>query len=325
MSQRVAGALFCLLIGTSAARATDPAAGTGGAAFMKVGVGSARALAMGRSYVSLAEGTEAITWNPAGLALAQQREWSYSYYRYIQDIESPMYMAYSHPLGRTVLGANIAYMSMVFKDGELRDTLGRPMEATETKVQNGFATMSIARSFWYEKVFLGASLKGVYEDNAGSVHDVVVGDVGALLKPNSYISFGFAEQNLGASTSRIARITRVGASMRVMGLLTPAMEITNESDGPTRLGLGAEFLMPEELLQVGQIYLRIGYRSTDDLGQALERDRSLMYPLVGSPKLSFGLGLFTTQAFGYGLSFDYALVSYGALGMADMMTLKVKF
>jgi len=325
MSHRVAGALFCLLFGTRAAWAIDPAAGTGGAAFMKLGLGSARALALGRAYVSLAEGTEAITWNPAGLALAQQREWSYSYYRYIQGINSPMYMAYSHPLGRTVLGANIAYMNTGFEDGELRDEFGRPNEASEAKVQDGFATMSIARSFWYEKVFLGASLKGVYEDNAGTIHDVIVGDLGGLLRPNSYVSFGFAAQNLGASNSRIARITRVGASMRVMGLLTPSLEITNASDGPTRLGLGAEFLMPEELLQVGQIYLRIGYHSTDDLGQALEKDRSFMYPLVGSPKLSFGLGLFTTQAFGYGLGFDYALVSFGALGMADMMTLKVKF
>lgn len=307
------------------AHAIDPAAGTSGAAFMKIGMGSARALSMGQAYVSLAEGTDALTWNPAGLALAQQREWTYSYYRYIQDITSPMYMGYAHPLGRAVVGANIGYFSTTFNDGEIRDEYGRPRNGDEVRVQDGFATFSVARSFWYEKVFLGGSIKAVHEDNDNTVHDVLAGDFGVILRPNPYISFGYASQNFGAGSSRIASVSRVGASIKLMGLLTTSMEMSKPSDSGTRLGLGAEFMMPEDLLQVGQVYLRVGYRTTDDMGQVLENDRSFMYPLVGSAKLSFGLGLLTTQAFGYGLSFDYALISMGSLGTADMMSLKLRF
>ncbi len=305
------------------AGAIDPAAGTGGASFMKIGVGSARALAMGRAVVAAAEGTDAIPWNPAGIALAQQREWAYSYYRYIQDIESPMYMAYVHPLGRTVIGANVAYLKV---DGfDVRDGLGRPLNSSEVTVMDGFATLGIARSFWYEKVFLGLSVKAIHEDNDGTVRNVIVGDVGALLRPNSYVTFGFASQNFGAGAARIAPVTRGGASFRMFGLLTASMEVNKAADGPVRLGLGGEFMLPEDLLQIGQVYLRLGFRSTDDLGAVLEDGRSFLYPLIGSPKLSFGVGVFTAQAFGYGIHFDYALVSLGALGTADMLSLKVKF
>jgi hypothetical protein len=312
-----------LLASAESAWAIDPNAGTGGAAFMRIGWGGARALAMGRAVVADASGTDALTWNPAGLALAQQREFSYSYYRYVQDITSPLYMAYAHPLGRTVIGGNIAYLNV---DGfDVRDSLGKPLNSSEVQVQNGFATLSIARSFWYEKMFIGSSVKWVHEDNDDTIRDVLVGDFGALLKPNSYVTFGFASQNFGAGSARVAQMTRGGASFRIFGLLTASMEVNKASDGPVRVGLGGEFTLPEDFLQLGQVYLRAGFRSTDDLGQVLESERSFLYPLLGSPKLSFGIGIFTAQAFGYGIAFDYALVSLGALGTADMLSLKVKF
>ncbi|MFA6030657.1 MAG: hypothetical protein WC969_12440 [Elusimicrobiota bacterium] len=328
MSTRATTRLFawtlgCALLCAAPARAIDPAAGTGGASFMKLGLGSARALALGRAYVSLAEGADALTWNPAGLALAQQREFAYSYYRYIQNIDSPMYMGYAHPLGRTVLGANFAYLSI---DGfDARDELGRRTDETDVRVQDGFATFSAARSFWYEKVFLGASLKGVHEDNAGTTRSSLVGDLGALFRPNSSVTFGFAAQNLGAGSSKVAQISRFGASGRLMEMLTLSAEFSKASDNATRAGIGAEFTLPEDFLQVGQVQLRAGFQNSDDMGQVMQNDRSFLYPLVGSPRWSFGIGLYTAQAFGYGVAFDYSLISMGALGTADMMSLKVKF
>jgi len=41
--------------------------------------------------------------------------------------------------------------------------------------------------------------------------------------------------------------------------------------------------------------------------------------------MSFGIGLYTSQAFGYGLGLDYAFAPYGALGSVDQFTLKLKF
>lgn len=303
--------------------AIDPAAGTGGASFMKMGIGSARAIALGRAYVALAEGADALTWNPAGLALAQQREFVYSCYRYIQEVGSPFYMGYAHPFGRTVFGVNFAYLKV---DGfDARDELGRPADSASVRVQDGFTTASIARSFWYEKLFVGASLRGIHEDNAGTIHDVLVGDLGALLKPNQYITFGFASQNLGSGVSRVAQVSRVGAAGRIFDLLTLSGEVNKASDNSARAGLGFEFVMPEDMITVGQVSLRAGFRSCDDLGQILEDDRHFMYPLIGPPQWSFGFGLYTSQAFGYGVGLDYSLISMGALGRADQISLKVKF
>lgn len=315
----LAAAMLC----AAPARALDPAAGTSGASFMKMGLGSARALALGRAYVALAEGVDAITWNPAGLALAQQREAVYSYYRYVQEIDSPMYMGYAHPFGRTVWGANMAYLSV---DGfDARDELGRPRDTSSVRVQDGFGTIGLARSFWYEKVFLGASMRGIHEDNNGTLHDVLVGDFGALLKPNSIVTFGFSSQNMGAGATRIAPVTRFGAAAKVMELITLSGEFNKASDSAPRIGLGAEFALPEDMIQVGQLSLRAGYYNADDLGAVLERERSFLYPLIGSPRLSFGIGLYSSQAFGYGVAFDYSLISLGALGTADQLSLKVRF
>ena len=102
-------------------------------------------------------------------------------------------------------------------------------------------------------------------------------------------------------------------------------ELNKANDNTTRIGLGAEFILPEDLLQVGQLALRAGFHSADDMGQVLEQDRSFLYPLIGPPQWSFGIGLYSAQAFGYGLHFDYTMVSMGALGTGKMMSLKVKF
>lgn len=314
-----------LVLGLLPARAgaIDPAAGTSGASFLKIGIGSARSMAMGRAYVALAEGADAITWNPAGLGLAQQREFTYSYLRYIQGIDSPLFIAYAHPLGRSVLGLNLAYLSV---DGfDVRDINGKPLNSTEVRVQDGFATVSLARSFWFEKLFVGGSLKVVHENNDGTIQDNIVGDFGALMKPNSFVTFGFASQNMGTGSSEVVQITRGGAAFQFFGVMTASMELQKTSDGPPRLAVGVEFTLPEDLLQVGQIHFRAGFRGTDDLGQLLEDDRNFLYPLVGSPKLSFGIGVYTAQAFGYGIAFDYAIMSLGALGTANMMSMKVKF
>lgn len=317
----LAAALAAALAGP--AWAIDPAAGTGGAPFLKMGFGSARATSLGRAFTAIAEGTESLAWNPAGLALTQQREASYSYLRYVQGVDAPLYLAYAHPLGRTVFGANVAYMSL---DGfDVRDANGVPLDETGVQVRNGFGTFSMSRSFWYEKVFLGGSLKAVMEDNAGDRQTNLVGDFGVILKPNQTISFGFATQNFGGNQSQVARVTRGGFGLRVLELLQLSMDVHKHSDSAARLGMGMEFTLPEDLIEVGQIAVRFGYYNTDEQGKILEENRHMFHPLVGAQGLSFGLGVYSTQAFGYGIGFDYALVPMGALGTVDQLTIKVKF
>ena len=316
-----------LACGAPPAWALDPAAGTSGASFMKVGQGSARAMALGRAYVALAEGSDALTWNPAGLAATQQREVAFSYLRYIQDVKTnislfPGYVGYAHPMGRTTWGANFAYMSDEGFDARYED--GRPKSDSSIGVRNGFGTVGLARSFWYEKLLLGASLRSVHEDIAGSASDTLVGDFGVILKPINALSLGFSLQNVGAGSRDIARVTRGGAALRLNDFVTTSVELNKASDSGARLGLGGEFQLPEEYLDFGQITLRLGYQNADNYGQS-DSSQLKTLNLDRTGGLSFGIGVYTSQAFGYGLALDYAFVPMGALGTVDQISFKVKF
>ncbi len=320
---RYLAALSCLaLFAAASARAADSNAGTNGANFLKIGQGSARAMSLGGAYVAIAEGADAMAWNPAGLAVTQQRELAFSYLRYVQDVDSPLYLGYAHPMGRTTWGANLSYISVSGFD--VRDAQGVPQPSEEVGVRDGLMSIGIARSFWYEKLFLGSSLRVVHEDIAGSVKDTVVGDVGAILKPNPTLSLGFALQNFGASGGNVARITRAGAGVRLGDFVTVGLELSKASDSGSRIGLGGEFQLPEEYLDVGQLSFRVGYRSADNLGQSSDETlKSLRMDRASN--LSFGFGMYTSQAFGYGISLDYAFVPYGALGTVDQISVKMKF
>jgi hypothetical protein len=272
--------------------------------------------------VALAEGSDALVWNPAGLASTQQKEVAYSYLSYVRDLDTPLYLAYAHPMGRTVWGANVAYLSDTGYD--VRDANGVPQPDTDIAVHDGFGTLGVARSFWYEKLLLGGSLRLVHEDNAGSLHDTVVGDVGATIKPNNILSLGFAVQNFGTAVSNVASIVRGGAACRAGDFVTLAFEVSSAADVGIRAGVGAEFQIPEEYLEVGQLSFRVGYYNSDNLGQSFDTTLKGLR-LDRTSGLSFGFGLFTSQAFGYGLSLDYAFVPFGALGTVDQISLKMKF
>jgi hypothetical protein len=314
--------LLGLVLAAGHARAAVTTAGTAGAAFLEIQQGSARAMALGHSYVAMAEGSDALTWNPAGLAATQQKEVAYSYLSYVQNLDTPLYLAYAHPMGRTVWGANLAYLS---DDGyDVRDVNGVPQPSTAVQVHDGFGTIAVARSFWYEKLQLGGAVRMVHEDNAGNLHDTVVGDVGAIMKPNNFLALGFAVQNFGTVVTNVASVVRGGAAFHAGDFVTIALEVSDAADAGLRVGIGAEFQIPEEYLEVGQLAFRVGYYNSDNFGQSFSNTLESL-KLDRTSGLSFGFGLFTSQAFGYGLGIDYAFVPFGALGTVDQISLKVKF
>lgn len=315
-------ATLIVLLCAGRAWAVDASAGSSGGSFLKIGQGSARAMALGRSYVALAEGSDAMTWNPAGLGVTQQKEVAYSFLRYVEDVSSPLYMAYAHPMGRTVFGANLSYMTVSGLD--VRDDLGRPKDSDTAQVRNGSGAVGIARSFWYEKLFLGVSARLIHEDNAGSVHDTLAGDIGAIFKPNNTVSLGFSSQNIGAGKANASQVTRGGVGVKWGDFLTTSVELNKESDNAPRVGLGAEFQLPEEYLEFGQLAFRVGYFNADNLGQNYSSTLK-GFQLDRSNGFSFGFGMYTSRAFGYGLSIDYAVVPSGALGTVDQMSVKLKF
>ncbi|HAT72474.1 MAG TPA: hypothetical protein DCS63_06635 [Elusimicrobia bacterium] len=305
-----------------AARAADTTVGTEGAAFMKIPTGSPRVQALGNCGVSLVEGGEALGINPAGIATAQMREFSFSYLSWIQDY-SGQYMSYVHPIGQSVVGVNLAYYGV--KDFDVRDADGKPQYGADVKVRNGYATLGIAKGFFLEKFLLGASVKEVVEDNYSTEYKNLVFDFGAILRVGRKLSLGWAGQNFSGKAHQVVKVQRLGAAFAFNPFLTLALEQKTYTDRQGRLGGGVELSLPEELLQVGRVALRAGYTPGDDLGKNTDDKALDSLGMTDTSGWAFGVGLYSAQALGYGMGFDYTFVPFGALGKSSQLALKFQF
>jgi hypothetical protein len=86
--------------------------------FLKV-MPCARATAMGDAYSVLASGAEAVFWNPAGVALAEKRELSMTYLKWIFDTQQGA-LSFSAPLGNIgAVGVQLQYVDF----GEIPEAL----------------------------------------------------------------------------------------------------------------------------------------------------------------------------------------------------------
>lgn len=312
-----------LIFFSGRAYALSAGAGTGGAAFLDISQGSARAMALGQSFVALASGVDAITWNPAGLALTDEREFTYSYLSYLQQgLQTPLYMAYAQPVGQTVFAANASYMSD--KNFDVRDQNGVPLSNTNVQVNNGYGTVAVARSFWYERIFVGASLRVVHQDYNGDIQDSLVGDAGILIKPKDWLTLGASYQNFGASQYVVGSTARVGFAIVPNDFFKLSFEVHQFAGDIPRPGVGAEFTVPEEYLEIGQLAFRAGYFSADNYS-SVTTPNSPAINLNAVSGISLGLGFYTSAAFGYGMGVDYAFVPMGALGTVSQFTLTTKF
>ncbi len=302
-------------------RAADARIGTEGAAFMKIPTGSPRVQALGNSGVSLVEGGEALAVNPAGIASAQMREFSFSYLSWIQDY-SGQYMSYVHPIGQSVVGVNMAYYGL--KNFDVRNSAGEP-QFDDVRVHDGYATLGVAKGFFLEKLLVGASAKEVLEDNDSSRYTNLVFDAGVVLKLGRKLSLGWSGQNFSGKSHQVVKVQRLGGAFVFNPFLTLAVEQKSYSDRSGVTGGGLELNLPEELLQVGRISLRVGYSPADDYGKNIADKTMNSLGLNNSGGLSFGFGIYSAQALGYGMGLDYTMAPYGALGKATQMALRIQF
>lgn len=294
--------------------------GTDGGVFMKLPIGTPRAQAMGNTGVANTEGGEALGINPAGIAGSQMREISFSHLSWFQDYGGN-YLSYIHPYGQWVLGANVAYMTI--DDFDVRDQSGvkKPSDVT---VRNGFATASLARGFFMERFMLGASIKGVLEDNYTKKYNNVVFDAGAILKIGRKISLGMAVSNMSGRDD-VVQIQRMGGTFRFNSYLSVNVENKNYSDRGSLLAGGVEVSLPEELLQVGKVSLRAGYTPSDDLGRNRDDDTMESFGMQELSGWAFGFGLYSAQALGYGVGIDYTYAPYAALGKTSQIAVRFQF
>ncbi|OGS12537.1 MAG: hypothetical protein A2234_03580 [Elusimicrobia bacterium RIFOXYA2_FULL_58_8] len=296
--------------------------GTEGAVFMKIPTGSPRAQALGNSGVSLLEGGEAMGINPAGIASAQMREVSFAYLGWLQDY-SGQYLSYVHPIGQSVIGVNLAYYGI--QDFDVRDPDGVPLYGADVKVRNAYTSLSLAKGFFLEKLLVGVSAKEVLEDNYTKQYRNLVFDAGVILRLGRKLSLGWAGQNFSGKAKQVVKVTRLGGAWVFNPFFTLALEQKTYSDKQGKIGGGVEISLPEELLQVGRASLRVGYSPGDYMGKNMTDKTMDSLGLNDISGWAFGVGIYSSQALGYGMGLDYTMVPYGALGKSSQLALRFQF
>ena len=303
-------------------RAADTAVGTEGAVFMKIPTGSPRAQALGNSGVSLVEGGEAMGINPAGIASAQMREVSFAHLGWFQDYGG-QYISYIHPVGQFVIGMNLAHYGI--EGFDVRDSSGIPMYGEDVKVRNSYFGLTIAKGFFLERLLIGVSAKEVIEDNYATQYRNLVFDAGAVLRLGRKLSLGWSGANFSGKGKQVVRVQRLGGAWVFSPFFTLALEQKTYSDRAGKLGGGLEMNLPEELLQVGRVSLRVGYSPGDSMGKNMTDSSMDSLGMNETSGWAFGVGIYTSQALGYGMGLDYTMVPYGALGKSSQLSLKFQF
>ena len=314
--------IACLLLALAAPAAmadTYADAGTSASAFLKIDAGSPRAQALGNAFVSIAEGPEALFWNPAGSASATTRELSLAYQDYLQGYKSRV-LSYLQPMGKTIIGVTLNYMDMSgfdYRDeyGDLQPVVGKP-------VQNFVGSVSLARGFFNQGLQLGATAKYINEKLDTYRYTNVGFDVGGKIRPWSWLGAGIAVVNIG-DKDEMPRGLRAGADINTK-YWTISGEYMKYCDDEWRYGVGLEVHIPEDVLQVARFDLRVGYYDRESTGYSDSKNLKSL-GLDATSKVSFGFGIYSGELFGYGASLDYAVTPFGALGTSQQIAVMMQF
>lgn len=317
--------VLCGCFGTSFASGINKHAGTSASSFLKIDAGTPRAQALGNAYVSVADGPEALFWNPAGAASATSREIAFSYLDYLQGYKSRT-LAYLQPIGKTIIGVSVSYMDM--KNLDYRDEWGYQLSNYGgVPVRDFVGSVSIARGFINQKLQIGGTAKYVterlYDGDGYNNYDNVGFDVGAKLRLVNWLGLGGAIVNIG-DKAEMPRGLRLGADINTR-YFTISGEYMKYRDDNARYGVGLEVHIPEDLLQVARLDLRVGYYTREDTGVNESESWVKSIGLQETSKVSFGVGLYSAEIFGYGASLDYAVTPFGALGTSQQIALSVQF
>ncbi|MCX8057197.1 MAG: PorV/PorQ family protein [Ignavibacteria bacterium] len=310
--------------------------GTTAAQFLKIGIGS-RALGMGGAFVASSNDVSAIYWNPAGIALIENREAAFNHVDWLMDVSFD-HASFAMNFGDFgTVGAFVGVMSM----GEM---LVRTVEKPEgTGEYFGAGAMTIGLSYarnLTQDFAIGFNAKYIREFIWHEIAQGFALDIGTLYR----LQF-LNETRLAASISNFG--TKMKLSGRDLLVLTNTgpggANIINtehqvdEYDLPLlfRIGVAVDAIKSEQMrltietnaihpndnteyLNTGfeyawneKIFIRAGYKSL------FERD--------SEQGLTWGLGLNYRLVDFVNLKFDYAYQDFGRLKNVHYLTLGVNF
>jgi hypothetical protein len=298
-------------IGAAGAAQTNYDIGKVGGSELKIGLGP-RPVAMGEAFVALADDLNTTAWNPAGLAQLKGYQAGFMHNVYLQET-SQEYLAYAQNLFEGAgLGANITYFNYGSLE-KINDNGGLP-EFTGQSFTPTVLTASVGYGQWLGSTLaLGAAVKFLSQHIDTESYSAAAADLGVLFRPGvNGLQFGLALQNLGTqlADSPLPMNAKAGVAY-----LLP-FKFTEKDTWNTVLDVNVPFAdakyfsvnVGTEYWVSGTVAARLGYKvkDTGDLG--------------GVTGLTAGLGVKLSM-----FNLDYAMVSYGDLGLSHQLALTVSF
>lgn len=282
--------------------------GKTGATFLKIGLG-AKPISMGEAFCAVADDPTTIYYNPAGLALFENRNLSFTHIAWFEDVNYE-YLAYINPLqelgikAQGILACNLAYLGIddIKEYGNTKDSyLGK------FKAHNLLVNLSYARLINQKIGNCGMNLKFINEKIKSSSNAVAF-DIGWLHKTNlKNLTLGATMQNitfLSNFKDELPFNIKLGSCYKLLkdNSLTLSLDINLTNDNDLKMYLGAEYLYPD-LIKDSEISFRVGYKTGVDNG-----------------KIGFGFGVKYDK-----YKLDYAYSSYNDLGNIHQLSFNMRF
>lgn len=280
-------------------------AGTRAMTFLKIGVG-AKAIGMGESQVAATDDLYSTFWNPAGLIKLQRPQLALMHNEWFAEINQE-FVGIAFPIGKSnTVGISANFLSF-------GDIQGRDQDGNLTEIFRPYdiaLTLSYARGIG-QSLSLGMNAKYMREQISDENGSGVAFDFGGMYTlSNLPFSFGINAQNVGPRVKyvedafQLPFVLRLGTAYRFFNdnaILTT--DFIRPTDNDNAIGFGIGYTIAD-ILQI-----RTGYK----------------YQIGGND-----LGVISGLTGGFGLSIlrfhiDYALVSFGDLGLTHRLSLIANF
>ncbi|MFA6583655.1 MAG: PorV/PorQ family protein [Elusimicrobiaceae bacterium] len=276
--------------------------GTSAAKFLKADTG-ARASAMGGAFTAVSDDSDAINYNPAGLAGLKASQAMLTHNEWLSGFKQEN-LSFARPVRHGAFGIGLTY----FHSGGIDET---DMSGSYTGGSFDQTDMALTAGYGFRasrNLFLGFSGKAIRESLAGHSATGFAADGGALYTMSN-LRLGASVRNVGSSIKLyedafpLPLTIRGGAAYNFGGWLVSA-EAEKPRDGKMALKAGTELVM--DFMSENAFSLRAGYVSGRDENTG--------------PGFTGGVGIRFSK-----LMFDYAFSPFGDLGNSHRFSLVVNF